>query len=183
MKARLLLLLLAAHAGAALAQYKCTAADGKVTFQQQPCVGARAEEKMVVVPNGYPPPPAPASGVKAPVVANVRVTASGVVGLPQPSVDKKMLARYELMHQREALAQAVQAAQDDKASRAQQKQEATAAARKQFGDDPANAAALREAMASINHRYDALAELDDSRARDAQGKLDAWDKEHAPTKN
>ena len=168
MKARLTFLLLATFAGSALAQYKCTAADGKITFQQEPCFGAKAGEKMVVVPNGHPPP---ASGVKptAPVAA-----ASG----PGENVDKKMLNRYDLMHQRDALAQAVQQAKDDKSSRAQQRLEASAAARKQFGDDPANAAALRDALASINNRYDAMADLDDVRLRDAQAKLIDWDNSH-----
>ena len=59
----ILLLLLAAHAGAALAQYKCTAANGAVTFQQTPCAGGQQEERLVVIPNGHPPA---ASGVKVP---------------------------------------------------------------------------------------------------------------------
>ena len=166
MKACLTFLLLAVAAGSALAQYKCTGADGKITFQQEPCVGAKAEQKMVVVPNGHPPP---ASGVKPAVVAAPAPAAQG------ENVDKKMLARYDLMRQRDALMQVLLKAQEDKASRAQHKQESVAAARKQFGDDPANAAALREALVSIDSRYDAMAELDDSRIRDAQAKLNAWD--------
>ena len=168
MKARFTFLLLGLFAGSALAQYKCTAADGKITFQQEPCFGAKAGEKMVVVPNGHP---SPASGVKP--AAPVAPPAT-----PGENVDKKMLTRYDLMHQREALAKALQQAQDDKDSRSRQKLEASAAARKQFGDDPANAAALRDALASINSRYDAMADLDDSRVSDAQSKLDDWDKSH-----
>ena len=175
MKACLTFLLLGAFAGSALAQYKCTAADGKITFQQEPCVGGKAEDKMVVVPNGHPPP---ASGVK-PAPAVVQAPASGAAGKVETNVDKKMLQRYELMHQRDALVQTLQKAQDDKASRARQKLEAATAARKQFGDDPANAAALKDALVSINNRYDAMAELDDSRIRDAQAKLDAFDKSPA----
>lgn len=177
MKARLTFLLLGAFAGSALAQYKCTAADGKITFQQEPCFGAKAEEKMVVVPNGHPPP---ASGVKPAAVAPP--PGATIPPAPAESVDKKMLARYDLMHQRDALAQALRQAQDDKASRGRQKMEAAAAARKQFGDDPGNATALRDALASINNRYDAMAELDDTRVRDAQAKLDAWDKAQAAPK-
>ena len=158
---RLSLMLLAAHAGAALAQYKCTAADGAITFQQTPCLGARSEQKLNVIPNGHP---APASGVVAPAP-------SGGV-----DINKRMLAGYERQHQRDALAQAVKSAQDDKARRADQRQADIAAARKQFGDDPANARALRDALASIDGRYGALGELDDSRIRAAQSALDNWDK-------
>src|SRR6195952_911009 len=101
MKSRLLLLLLAAHAGAALAQYKCTAANGAITFQQTPCFGAKSEEKLNVVPNGHPPP---ASGVVQPPVI-VQTAASASVGKVETNVDKKMLARYEIQHQRDALEQ------------------------------------------------------------------------------
>ena len=110
----------------------------------------------------------------------MQTTASAAVGKVETNVDKKMLARYELMRQRDALAAELQKAQDDKHSRVQQKLEAIAAARKQFGDDPANAQALKDAQVSINNRYDAMAELDESRIRDAQAKLDAWDKAMAP---
>ena len=178
MKARLTFLLLVAFAGSAMAQYKCTAADGKITFQQEPCVGGKAEDKMVVVPNGHPPP---ASGVQ-PAAAVVQAPAPAAGGKVEMNVDKKMLQRYDLMRQRDALVQTLQKAQDDKASRAQQKLEAATAARKQFGDDPGNAAVLRDALVSINNRYDAMAEIDDSRIRDAQAKLDAWDKAQAPAK-
>jgi len=158
---RLPLLLLAAHAGAALAQYKCTAADGAITFQQTPCVGAKSEQKLNVIPNG---PPARASG------AVVATPSAGI------SINKRMLAGYERQHQRDALAQAVKSAQDEKARRADQRLADIAAARKQFGDDPANARALRDALASIDGRYSALGELDDSRVRAAQAALDNWDK-------
>ena len=156
MKSRLLLLLLAAHAGSALAQYKCTAPDGRITFQQTPCFGAAHEEKLVVIPNGHPP--------------------SASAGKVETNIDKRMLARYERERQRRALAQAVQDAQDDKTRRATQRAQALAAARVQSGDDPANAAALREATASIASRYDALGELDESRIRSAQKALDDWDR-------
>jgi len=154
---RLPVLLLAAHAGAALAQYKCTAADGAITFQQTPCVGARSEQKLNVIPNGHP---APASGVVAPAP-------SGGV-----DINKRMLAGYERQHQRDALAQALQSAQDRKARRGAEKLADIAAARKRFGDDPANARSLSEALASIDSRYVALGEFDDRSIRDAQAALD-----------
>ena len=178
MKSRLVLLLLAAHAGAALAQYKCTAADGAVTFQQTPCFGAKAEEKLTVIPNGHPPP---ASGVRAPTVI-VRTAASASVGKVETNIDKRMLAKYELQHKRDALEQAVKNAQDEKAKRASQKSVSIAAAQKQFGDDPANAAALKESLASINSRYAAFAEIDDSRIKSAQAALDDWDHVQAEAK-
>ena len=156
---RLPLLLLAAHAGAALAQYKCTLADGAITFQQTPCVGAKSEQKLNVVPNGHPPV---APGVPAP--------SSSV------NVNKRMLAGYERQRQRDELAQALKSAQDDKARRADQRLADIAAARKQFGNDPANARALREALESIDRRYNALDELDESRIREARGALVRGDK-------
>ena len=175
MKSRLVLLLLAAHAGAALAQYKCTAANGAVTFQQTPCIGARSEEKLVVVPNGHPPP---ASGVPAPPPI-ARTAASAPVGKPAPNIDKRMLANYERQHKRDALEQALRNAQDDKARRATQRAEAIAAAQKQFGGDPLNAAALADALAAINSRYRALGEIDDGRIKSAQAALDDWDRAQA----
>ena len=168
----LLALLLAAHAGAALAQYKCTAATGAVTFQQTPCFGAKAEEKLNVVPNGHPPP---ASGVK-PGAGAASGVAKAPAAAPADSVDKRMLANYEKQRERDTLVQAVAAAREEKTQRGTQRQEAIAAARRQFGDDPANAKALREALASIDKRYDALAELDDSRIRSAQDALDEYSK-------
>jgi hypothetical protein len=170
MKSRLIVLLLAAHAGAALAQYKCTAANGAITFQQTPCFGAKSEEKLTVIPNGHPPPARPASGASAAAPAPV---ASGPSGA---SVDKRMLANYERQRQHDTYAQAVKAAQDEKAARAQQRLADIAGARRQFGDDPANAAQLREALAQIDKRYDALGQFDDSRIRDAEADLANWDR-------
>jgi hypothetical protein len=158
---RLPVLLLAAHAGGAMAQYKCTAADGAVTFQQTPCVGAKSEQKLNVSPNGHPPP---ASGAAA------SAAGAGV------NINKRMLAGYERQRQHDALVQAVRSAQDAKARRAEQRQAEVAAARKQFGDDPANAQALRDALASIDSRYKALDEIDDSRIRQTQGALAEGDK-------
>ena len=172
MKSRLILLLLAAHAGTALAQYKCTAADGRITFQQTACFGAKSEEKLVVVPNGHPPA---ASGVVAPPVI-VQTAASASVGKVETNIDKKMLANYERQRQRDALAQKLKEAQDDKERRFATRADATAAARRQFGDDPVNAQALKDAIVSINNRYGALAELDESRIKSAQAALDNWDK-------
>src|ERR1700712_650533 len=119
MKSRLVLLLLAAHAGAALAQYKCTAADGRITFQQLPCPGAKVEQKLTVIPNGHPPPAS--RGVGPPVI--VQTAASASVGKAETNVDKKMLARYEAGHERDSLEQALRAAQGDKARRASEKVE------------------------------------------------------------
>ena len=167
MKSSLILLLLAAHAGAALAQYKCTAADGAVTFQQAPCFGAKAEDKLVVVPNGHPPG---ASGVRAPPAIMQTPAAAGA------DINRRMLANYERQHQRDALEQAVRNAQDAKARRASERAQAIAAAQKQFGDDPANAAALRDAVTGIDGRYNALGEVDDSRIRSVQASLDAFDR-------
>jgi hypothetical protein len=174
--ARLSLLLLAVHAGAALAQYKCTASNGAVTFQDTPCLGARSEEKLTVVPNGHPPP---ASGVAAsPLTA--RTAASAVAGKPETSVDKRMLANYERQHQRDALEQALKSAQDDRDRRAAQRLDAIAAARRQFGDDPSNAQLLRDALASIDSRYKAFGEIDESRVASAQAALDKLEATPAP---
>jgi len=171
MKSRLLLLLLAAHAGTALAQYKCTAASGAVTFQERPCVAGQAEQKLVVIPNGHPPP---ASGV-LPAPVSVPQAASG----PAASVDKRMLANYERQRRRDALQQALQAAQDEKAGRAAQRLDAIAGARAQFGDDPASAQALSDALAAIDSRYRALGALDDLHVASAQAALDEWEKTQA----
>ena len=185
MKSRLVLLLLAAHAGAALAQYKCTAANGAVTFQQTPCSGARSEEKLVVIPNGHPPPAAAvrASGAaslpSSPIIEYMPAPASAPVAKVESSVNKRMLANYEHQHQRDVLEQALRKAQDDKARRAADRSQAVDAAQKQFGDDPANAAALRDAVASIDSRYNALGLIDDRQVRAAQAALDDWDRAQA----
>ena len=173
MKSRLILALLGACASSAFAQYKCTAADGGITFQQTPCFGAKSEEKLTVIPNGHPPPRAAsaASGASAAAVA-----APAPPAAPAANVDKLMLAKYERQRQRDALAGTLKAAQDDKAGRVQQRQVDIANARKQFADDPANAPLLRDAISEIDKRYDALGQLDDSRIREAQAALANWDK-------
>jgi hypothetical protein len=172
MKSRLTLLLLAAHAGAALAQYKCTAADGHVTFQQTPCFGAGAQEKLVVVPNGHPPA---ASGVKP--------TPPPPPPAPPPKVessaDKRIMARLAAMKQRDDMELALRSAQDEKARRPAEKAEAIAMARRLYGDDPANVRALRDALALVDSRYAAMAEADDARIKDAQFNLDAFDRAQA----
>jgi hypothetical protein len=176
MMSRLILLLLAAPATAAFAQYKCTAANGAVTFQQMPCPGTQVEQKLTVIPNGHPPPAsgaAPASAAAAKPAAPAPVPAA-----PAESVDKRMLAKYERQHQREALEKVVQAAQADKDGRTSARLQDIAAAQRQFGDDPANAQALREALESIDTRYRVLGELDDTRIRAARKALDDWDKSH-----
>jgi hypothetical protein len=159
MKSRLILLLLAAHAGAALAQYKCTAADGKITFQQTPCVGARSEEKLDVIPNGHPPG---APGQPPPAAADT-------------SPDRRLLARYQSQAPRDALAQELRKAQDAQRQRAVERAAAVAAARQRFGDAAADAPALKDALADIDSRYTALGEVDEARLRRAQAALDDWD--------
>jgi hypothetical protein len=158
---RLPLLLLVAHAGAALAQYKCTAVDGAITFQQTPCVGAKSEQKLNVIPNGRP---AAASDVAAPAPTG------------DVDINKRMLNGYERQRERDELAQALKSAQDDKARRAGQRLADIAAARRQFGNDPANARALREALESIDRRYNALDQLEDSRTRAEQTTVRGGDK-------
>ena len=175
MKSRLVLLLLAAHAGTALAQYKCTSASGAITFQQTACPGAQTEQKLDIVPNGHPPP---ASGVRPPPVI-VRTSASASVGKVETNIDKRMLARYEVQHRREALEQALKNAQDDKAKRAVQRGQSLQAARRQFGDDPANAAALRDAVTAAESRYTALDEIDEGRIKSAQAALNDWNRAQA----
>jgi hypothetical protein len=174
MKSRLILLLLAAHAGAALAQYKCTAANGAITFQQTPCFGAKSEEKLNVIPNGHPPPAPPASGASGAAPAVAAATP------PAVNIDKRMLANYEHQRERDKLLQAVKSAQDDKAARVQQRLADIANARRQFGDDPANAQLLRDALVSIDSRYSALGDLDESRIRQAQADLADWDSASPP---
>jgi len=168
MMSRLILLLLAAPATAAFAQYKCTAANGAVTFQQTPCPSSQTEQKLTVIPNGHPPPASAAS-------AAARPSAPAFV-VPTENVDKRMLAKYERQRQRDALDKAVQVAQADKDARINARLQDIAGAKRQFGDDPANAQALRDALASIDSRYRALAELDDSRIQAARKALDDWDK-------
>jgi hypothetical protein len=163
-----LLVLLAVHAGAALAQYKCTAAGGAITFQQTPCPGSQKEEKLVVIPNGHPPL-APGAAPAAPQPEIVRK------GL---NLDERMLAGYEKAHRRESVAQALRTAQDEKARRSAQRLEDIAAARRRIGDDPANAKALRDALDAIDSRYQALGEIDDQHVRAAQEALAAWDKDN-----
>jgi hypothetical protein len=172
MTSRLILLLLAVPATTAFAQYKCTSASGAITFQQTPCPTSQTEQKLTVIPNGHPPP---ASGVVAPPVI-VQTAASASVGKVETNVDKKMLARYERQRQRDTLDKAVQAAQADKDGRAVARLQDIAGAKKQFGDDPANASQLRDALVSIDNRYKALSELDDLRIQSARKKLDDWDK-------
>ena len=175
MKSRLILLLLAVPATTAFAQYKCTASNGAITFQQTPCPSTQTEQKLTVVPNGHPPPaPASAAASGAPGAKPANVAPAPVQ--PVENVDKRMLARYERQRQRETLEKAVQSAQADKDSRASARLQDIAGARRQFGDDPANAQALRDALVSIDNRYRALMELDDSRIQSARKALDDWDK-------
>ena len=174
MKSRLVLLLLAAHAGTALAQYKCTAANGAITFQQTPCIGAQSEQKLVVIPNGHP---LPASGASAGQAEGARPPAPPASA--GQSVDKRMLANYERQNRHDELARALEKAKADKAQRSAQQSEAIAAAEKRFGDDPAKADALRDALAAIDSRYVALGTIDDTRIRAAQAALSDWDRRQA----
>ena len=174
MKSRLILALLGACAGSAFAQYKCTAANGAITFQQTPCFGAKSEEKLTVIPNGHPPPRPAASAASG--ASAVAVAAPAPAAAPGPNIDKMMLAKYERQRQRDALVATLKSVQDEKAARARQRLDDIAGARKQFGDDPGNAQLLRDALVSIDQRYEALGELDDSRIRDAQAAIANWDK-------
>ena len=172
MKSRLILLLLAAHAGAALAQYKCTGEDGAITFQQTPCFGAKAEEKLTVVPNGHPPA---ASGVKpaapaAPKPPPVAVHAAG------QTPDERMLASYERQHGRDQFVQDLKAAQDERSQRAAQLQQDIAAAQARYGDNPVDAPALKDAIAALNSRYAAMRVVDDDNVHHAEQALEQWDK-------
>jgi|SRR5471032_2518275 len=161
MKSCLTLLFLAAYAGTALAQYKCTAANGAITFQQTPCFGAKSEEKLVVIPNGHPAP------------------ASAPVGKVGTSIDERMLADYERQHQRDPLAQALKWAQDEARGRAAQRLADIDAAQRQFGDDPTNSQTLNNALTDIDSRYQAMSEIDGRRIKAAQAALDDWDKAQA----
>ena len=163
-----LVVLLAMHAGAVLAQYKCTAAGGAITFQQTPCPGSQKEEKLVVIPNGHPPA---ASGA-ARAAPQREIVSKGL------NLDERMLAGYEKEHRREAVAQALKTAQDEKSRRSAQRLEDIAAARRRIGDGPAEAKALRDALDAIDSRYKALGEIDDRRMRSAQEALAAWDKDN-----
>jgi hypothetical protein len=154
----LLLLLLAAHAGGALAQYKCVAANGAVTFQDAPCVGAKSGQKLDIAPKGQPP----ASAVAA--------------AAPPGSVDKRMLANYQRMDQRDALEQAVRAARDAAARRRAQHDTEVAAVRQRFADNPPDGLSLADALADIESRYRALAVIDDDGIRSAQAALDDFDR-------
>jgi hypothetical protein len=153
----LLLLLLAAHAGGALAQYKCVAANGAVTFQDAPCVGAKSGQKLDIAPRGQP-----ASAVAA-------------AALPG-SVDKRMLANYQRMDQRDALEQAVRAARDAAARRRAQHDTEVAAVSQRFADNPPDGLSLADALADIESRYRALAVIDDDGIRSAQAALDDFDR-------
>lgn len=81
MKTALTLALVLA-AGPALAQYKCTAADGSVAFQQQPCVAQAKAERLVL------PPPPPDDGRAAFRAAAARGAVR--VGMTRAEVDLAM---------------------------------------------------------------------------------------------
>ena len=172
MKSRIALLLLATWAGAASAQYKCTAADGHVTFQQTPCFGAGAEQKLDVVPNGHlpgasgvkvaPPPPPPAPPPRVP-----------------SETERRLKARLDAMHQRDDMQKALQTAQDEKARRPAEKAEDIAIARRLYGDDPANAQKLRDALALVEARYARMAVDDDARVKATRFNLDEFDRAQA----
>ena len=172
MKSRVILLLLAAHAGAALAQYKCTADDGTITFQQSPCFGAKAEEKLTVVPNGHPPA---ASGVKpaAPPPPPPKPAPLAVHTAAQ-TADQRLLAGYERLHERERYVQELKAAQDARSQRAAQLQKDIAAAQARYVN-PVEAPALKDALAALNGRYAAMRVIDDDRVRQAEQALAQWD--------
>ena len=173
MKSRLILLLLAAHAGAALAQYKCTADDGTIMFQQTPCFGAKAEEKLTVVPNGHPPA---ASGVP-PAAPPPPKPAPAAVHAPGQTADQRRLADYERQRvQHDRLEQDLQTARDERSQRAAQLQQDIAAAQARYGDNPVDAPALKDAIAALNSRYAAMRVIDDDNVGRAEKALAQWDK-------
>ncbi len=184
MKPRLILLLLAAHAGAALAQYKCTANDGAITIQQTPCFGAKTEEKLTVVPNGHPPPasgalpaapparpPASMPSLPRPVPKPAPVAVQAASGTP----DQRMLASFERQKARDPLEQNLKTAQDQRSKRAAQLQQDIAAARVRYGDNPVDAPALKDAIAALNERYAAMRVIDDDNVGRAEQALAKWD--------
>ena len=171
MKSTLILLALAAHAGAALAQYKCTAADGAITYQQAPCLGAKSQDKLVVIPNGHPPP---ASGAEAAVPAPAPRAPSPPVAASQ-SVDQRMLASYRNDGFRDGLVVQLRQAQDDAAVRRSRHDAEVASARSQFPNQ-ADRQQLADAMAAIEGRYRAMSVIDDNRLRAAQEAIDNWDR-------
>ena len=170
-------LLLALVAGPALAQYKCTAANGAITFQGTPCFGFSKEQKLEVRPNGWPAGSASAaSGVAAPVVVPAPASAPSAPAKAEPSVDKRMLARYQKQNEREQYVKAIQAVQDDMARRGTQKAADIAAVQRQIAANPADAQTLNGALQSINLRYQALEDLDNTRLSSARAALAAWEK-------
>ena len=174
MKPRLILLLLAAHAGAALAQYKCTAEDGTITFQQTPCFGAKAQEKLTVVPNGHPPA---ASGVKpaAPPPSPPKPAPAAVHAAGQ-TPDQRLLAGYARQHERDRFVEELKMAQDERSQRAAQLQQDIAAAQARYGDNPVDAPALKDAIAALNSRYAAMRVIDDDNVLRAEEALALWDR-------
>jgi hypothetical protein len=173
-----LLLLLAVCAGPALAQYKCTAANGAVTFQGTPCFGFSKEQKLEVKPNGWPAgsPASAASGVAAPVAAAAPASAPSAPAKAESSVDKRMLARYQKQNEREEYEKAIQSVQEEMSRRSAQKAADVAAVQRQIAANPADAQTLNGALQSINSRYQALEDLDSSRLSSARAALAAWDK-------
>ena len=162
MRISLLLVLLAATAGPAFAQDKCPAANGAVTFQGTPCFGFSKEQKLEVRPNGWPAG-SPASAPSAPAKL-------------ETSVDKRMLARYQKQNEREQYEKAITAVQDEMSKRSAQKAADIAAVQKQIAANPADAPTLNGALQSINSRYQALEDLDNSRLASARAALASWEK-------
>ena len=178
MRIPLLLLLATCAASPALAQYKCTGANGAVTFQGTPCFGFAKEQKLVVVPNGTPVAASGASSPAgtAPAVAAAPPASGASAPKFEPSVDKRMLARYQKQDQRDQYQKAVKQVEDDMARRSNQKAADIAAVQRQMANDPANAATLNTAITSINARYQAMTEVDNSRLASAKAALAAWEK-------
>jgi type IV secretory pathway VirB10-like protein len=172
----MLALLLSAAAAPALAQYKCTAADGAITFQGTPCFGYAKEQKLEVRPNGTPiAVPRPASAASgAPPAPAVPAPSAASAPPPQGNVDKRMLAKYEEQRQREQLRKAVAAAQDEIARHAAQKAAELAATQKALGNgDPS---AYAKALDTLTAHYRALDEIDGLRLASAQKALAEWEK-------
>ena len=163
--------------------------DGAITFQQTPCFGAKAEEKLTVVPNGHPPaasgvnPALASSGVKpAPAASGVKAAAPPPKPAPPPvhvagqTPDQRLLASYERQHGRDRFVQELKTAQDARAQRAAQLQQDIAAAQARYGDNPVDAPALKDAIAALNSRYAAMRLIDDDRVQQAEKSLALWDR-------
>jgi hypothetical protein len=173
---RILVAFLLAAAGAAQAQYKCTAADGSVAFQQDPCPRGQKALALDVRPNG---------GARAPVAASSAASGPAATAAPAGSADKRLLARYAQQDRVAALERELQSVRDEVARRASQKAADAAAARDRYqraivDGQPASPADLAAALRDIDDKYRAMAELDRQRLEAAQAAVERARAQPAP---